>query len=103
MGRSFMNGFLGTWASFSADLNLLVQIAMGLALLGGAFLARAKAYTAHGICQAAVLILKLAMIALGMAPSLDTGVLPKLSTHFWKRTYVIATVHGVLGAIAELL
>jgi len=24
-----VKGFLGTWASFSADLNLLVQIAMG--------------------------------------------------------------------------
>ena len=23
-----MKGFLGTWASFSADLNLLIQIAM---------------------------------------------------------------------------
>jgi len=98
-----MKGFLGTWASFSADLNLLVQIAMGLALLGGAFLARAKRYTAHGICQAAVLILNLPMIALVMWPSVNTRVLPKLSTHLWKRTYVIAVVHGVLGAIAELL
>jgi len=103
MGRSFMNGFLGTWASFSADLNLLVQIAMGLALLGGAFLARAKRYTAHGICQAAVLILNLLMIALVMWPSLDSRVLPRLSSRFWKRTYLIATVHGVLGAIAEVL
>jgi len=98
-----MKGFLGAWASFSADLNLLVQIAMGLALLGGAFLARAKRYTAHGICQAAVLILNLPMIALVMWPSLNARVLPKLSTHFWKSTYVIATVHGALGAIAELL
>ena len=98
-----MNGFLATWASFSADLNLLVQVAMGLALLGGAFLARAKRYTAHGICQAAVLILNLPMIALVMWPSLNARVLPKLSTHSWKPTYVIATVHGALGAIAELL
>lgn len=33
-----MKGFLGTWASFSADLNLVIQIAMGVALLVGAFL-----------------------------------------------------------------
>ena len=26
-----MKGFLGTWASFSADLNLVIQIAMGVA------------------------------------------------------------------------
>jgi hypothetical protein len=66
-----MQGSLGTWASFSADLNLLVQIAMGLALLGGAVLARAKRYTAHGVCQAAVLILNLPMIALVMWASLQ--------------------------------
>jgi hypothetical protein len=59
-----MKGFLGTWASFSADLNLLIQIAMGIALLAGAFLARAKHYRAHGICQTVVLILNLPMIAL---------------------------------------
>jgi hypothetical protein len=45
-----MKGFLGTWASLCADLNLLIQFAMGLALLVGAFLARAKRYTAHGAC-----------------------------------------------------
>jgi uncharacterized membrane protein YozB (DUF420 family) len=101
--RIFMKGFLGTWASFSADLNLLVQIAMGLALLGGAFLARAKRYTAHGICQAAVLILNVPMIALVMWPSLHSRVLPKLSSHFGKRYYASAVTHGILGAVAELL
>ena len=98
-----MKGFLGTWASFSADLNLLIQIAMGVALLVGAFLARARRYTAHGICQAAVLILNVPMIALVMLPSLNTRVLPKLPSHSWKQTYVIATVHGALGTIAEVM
>src|SRR5580704_19334503 len=98
-----MNGFLGTWASFSADLNLLVQIAMGLALLGGAFLARAKRYAAHGACQAEVLILNLPMIALVMWPSLHTRVLPHLARHFGKRYYAIAMAHGVVGAVAEVL
>jgi uncharacterized membrane protein YozB (DUF420 family) len=98
-----VKGFLGTWAGFSADLNLLVQIAMGIALLAGAFLARAKRYAAHGVCQAAVLILNLPMIALVMWPSLNARVLPRLSTHFSKRYYAIATVHGVLGAVAEIL
>ena len=97
-----MKGFLGTWASFGADLNLLIQIAMGVALLVGAFLARAKRYTAHAACQAAVLILNLTMIALVMWPSLHARVLPKLSTHFGKRYYAIAAIHGLLGAVAEL-
>jgi hypothetical protein len=46
-----VKGFFGTWASFNTDLNLLAQIAMGIALLAGAFLARAKRYAAHGVCQ----------------------------------------------------
>src|ERR1700734_4394083 len=102
-GRTSVKGFLGTWASFSADLNLLIQIAMGIALLAGAFLARAKRYAAHGVCQAAVLILNLPMIALVMWPSLDARVLPQLSSRFGKRYYAVAAVHGVLGALAEIL
>jgi hypothetical protein len=43
-------------------VNLVVQVAMGVALIADAFLARAKRYTAHGICQTAVLLLNLAMI-----------------------------------------
>jgi hypothetical protein len=38
--KDFIKGFLGTWASFSADLNLVIQIAMGIALLAGAFSAQ---------------------------------------------------------------
>ena len=98
-----MQGFLGTWAGRSADLNLLIQIAMGVALLAGAFLARAKRYAAHGACQAAVLILNIPMIVLVMWPSLHALVLPRLSSHLRKQHYAIATAHGVLGALAELL
>lgn len=98
-----MKGFLGTWASFSADLNLLIQVGMGVALLASTFLARAKRYAAHGACQAVVLILNLPMIALVMWPSLHVGVLPQLSRHFGKRYYAVATAHGVLGALAEVL
>jgi uncharacterized membrane protein YozB (DUF420 family) len=98
-----MNGFLGTQASFGADLNLLIQIAMGVALIVGAFLARRKRYVAHGSCQAAVLILNLALIFSVMWPSFHLQVLPHLSRHFGKRYYAIAIVHGALGAAAELL
>lgn len=98
-----MKGLLGTWASFAADLNLVIQIAMGIALLAGTFLARAKRYAAHGACQAAVLILNLPMIFLVMWPSFHLRVLPHLSRHFGRRYYAISTAHGVLGALAEVL
>jgi uncharacterized membrane protein YozB (DUF420 family) len=98
-----LKGFLGTQAGFGADLNLLIQIAMGAALIVGAFLARRKRYSAHGACQATVLVLNLAMISSVMWPSFHSQVLPRLPKHFGKRYYAIATMHGVLGAVAELL
>jgi len=42
-----MRGFLGTGATFSADANLLVQVAMGLALFYGTILARRRRFEAH--------------------------------------------------------
>jgi uncharacterized membrane protein YozB (DUF420 family) len=98
-----VKGFFGTWANFAADLNLVIQIVMGLALIFGAFLARAKRYVAHGVCQATVLVLNLVMIALVMWPTFRTQVLPGLPTQFSKRHYSIATAHAILGAAAELL
>jgi uncharacterized membrane protein YozB (DUF420 family) len=98
-----MRGFLGTYASFSADLNLVIQIAMGVALLAGTWLARAKRYRAHGACQAAVLILNLFLIAFVMWPSFHEQIFPRLPKKLSNPHYAIATVHGVLGALAELL
>jgi hypothetical protein len=49
-----MKGFLGTGAPFGADLNLVVQLTMGVALIAGALLAKQKHYTAHGICQTTI-------------------------------------------------
>ena len=54
-----INGFLGTGATFEADLNLVVQVVMGVALVAGALLAKRKRYVAHGICQTTVLLLNL--------------------------------------------
>ena len=101
--RCDVQGFLGSQAGFGADLNLLTQIAMGLALLAGARLARNKRYAAHGGCQATVLILNLVPIALVMWPSFHSQVVPVLAKHFGRRYYRVATVHGVLGTVAEIL
>jgi len=98
-----VKGFLGTSAGFGADLNLTIQVIMGLALIAGAFLARAKRYAAHGACMIAVLLLNLVLIAVVMWPSFDGLVLPRLASHLHKRYYAVAEVHGVLGSAAELL
>jgi len=104
MAVSFSSpGFLGTGATFSADLNLVVQLVMAIALIAGALLARRKRYKAHGICQTTVLLLNLLMIGLVMWPSFRQQVQPAVFRHRFKWYYEIAAIHGVLGAWAELL
>ena len=98
-----MKGFLGTGATFGADLNLVVQLIMGAALIAGALLAKQKRYRAHGICQTTVLLLNLLMIGLVMWPSFQQQVKPALSKIFHKWYYEAATIHALLGITAELL
>jgi plastocyanin/uncharacterized membrane protein YozB (DUF420 family) len=96
-------GFLGTDATFLADLNLLVQIGMGVALLYGMWLARRKRFKEHKYCQSAVMLLNLVMIALIMAPSFHKQVEPQIPAKLGDSYYAVATVHAVLGTLAELL
>ena len=98
-----IKGFLGKGATFEADLNLVVQVIMGVALIGGAVLAKRKRYTAHGICQTTVLLLNLVMIGLVMWPSFQQQVKPALFKVFHKWYYAAATIHALLGVTAELL
>jgi len=98
-----VEGFIGTHAGYRADLNLTIQIAMGIALIFGAFLARNKHFRAHGICQTFILILNLVMISLLMWPSFYSQVLPRLPKRLGNRFYTVATIHGILGVLAEVL
>jgi uncharacterized membrane protein YozB (DUF420 family) len=76
---------------------------MGIALIAGALLAKRKRFRAHGICQTSVLLLNLVMIGLVMGPSFQQQVQPKLSRVFHKWYYEVATIHGILGIVAEFL
>ena len=98
-----MNGFLGTGATFRADLNLVVQIAMGLMLLVGMVLARKRKYNAHKYCQSSVMVLNLVMIFLIMAPSFSKQVQPQVPGGLKEAYYAVPYVHALLGAAAELL
>ena len=98
-----VSGFLGTGATFAADLNFVVQLAMGGALIVGVILAKHKRYRAHGVCQTAVLLLNLWMIALTMWPSFREQVLPRIPRALDRGYYAIATIHMLLGTSAELL
>jgi uncharacterized membrane protein YozB (DUF420 family) len=98
-----MKGFLGTGATFGADLNLVIQLIMGAALIAGGLLAKQKRYRAHGICQTTVLLLNLLMIGLVMGPSFQQQVKPVLSKVLHKWYYEAAAIHAVLGITAEVL
>lgn len=99
MGR----GFLGTAASFRADLTLVVEIGMGAALLVGTVLARQRRYRAHAWCQSAVVLLNLVAIMLFMAPSFSRQVAPKITAGLGHSYRALALVHAGLGSVAELL
>lgn len=94
-------GFFGTAAPFIADLILLLEIAMGVGLLLGAWLARKKRFRQHAWCQSAVVLLNLAVIALVMMPSFHARVRPKIPAKLGKAYYGLATAHGIFGIIAE--
>jgi uncharacterized membrane protein YozB (DUF420 family) len=98
-----INGSLGTGATFEVDLNLVVQVVMGVALVAGALLAKRKRYVAHGICQTTVLLLNPGMIALVMSPSLQHQVRPALPGSLHKWFYAMATIHSLVGGAAEFL
>ena len=96
-----VEGFLGTGAPFAADLNLVVQLTMGAALLVGAHFARRKRYRAHAICQATVLLLNLAMIAVVMWPAMRQQVMPAFPSALGKWYFAAPSIHAVLGVVAE--
>ena len=98
-----VDGFLGTNAPFQSDLNLVIQLAMGIALIVGSLLAKRKLYRVHGICQTTVMLLNLVMIGLVMWPAFNQQVQPRLPKVFHKWYYASATIHALLGMAAELL
>jgi uncharacterized membrane protein YozB (DUF420 family) len=81
---------------------LLVEAAMGMALLAGAVLARRRRYRAHAWCQSAVVLLNLVVIGFAMAPSFYTQLAPKIPQAMRKSYYAIAAGHAALGVIAEV-
>lgn len=86
----------------SPNVNLLIQILMGLALLVGMFLARQKKYVAHGICQTVVLVLNLVVIIFFMLPVFGKVVEPNLFTKGGQPFYFFPTLHAFFGTFAEI-
>ena len=71
-------GFFGSAASGATDLVLLLEIAMGMGLIIGAWLARIKRFRQHAWCQGIIVILNTVFVTLtidscisGSGPSRD--------------------------------
>ena len=95
-------GFLGTAAPRYADLVLLLEIAMGLALLIGAVLARKGRFRVHAWCQSAVVLLNLAIVVVLMIPSFYVHVSRNIPAKLGKAYYALPTAHATLGSITEI-
>jgi uncharacterized membrane protein YozB (DUF420 family) len=98
-----VKGFLGTGPTFEADVNLVVQLVMGAALVARVILAKQRCYRAHGVCQTTVLLLNLLMIGLVMWPSFRRQGNPTFPRVLHRSYYVAPMVHAALGMTAELL
>ena len=95
-------GFLGRPSTFGADLNLLVQLALGVLLLIGFLLARRARFVAHGVCQASALVATLVMTAIWMAPAYHANWGSGIFL-FGNRVTAAAAAHVVTGTFALLV
>src|SRR5882672_1967849 len=96
------DGFLGRPSTFGADLNLLIQIGLGLLLLAGLFLVRKSKYALHGACQSVALVTTIVMTAIWMLPAFHNNygwAIFKLGN----RVNTAAAAHVVAGTIALLV
>jgi uncharacterized membrane protein YozB (DUF420 family) len=77
---------------------------MGLGLLVGAHLARRQRFQWHAWCQSGVVLANLAVIALTMAPSFGSQIVPVVTARparIAKLRYALVTTHAMLGCVAE--
>jgi len=96
------DGFLGRPSTFGADLNLLIQLGLGVLLFVGFLLVRRSKYAMHGACQSVALVGVIVMTAIWMLPAYHNNyglVIFKLGN----RVNVAAAAHVTVGTLALLL
>ena len=99
----FGDGFLGQGAPWGADLNLLLQVGVGILLLSGMALARRGRHGAHGICQSTAFVLAVAMTVLWMIPAFHAIHADALGRGVVNRVTVAVAAHVVIGSLALLV
>lgn len=95
-------GFLGTGATFGADLTLIVEIIFFLALCVGVVAQRRRRYRLHDWIQTPVVVLNLFFIIFIMIASfLEQRVPGTLPERPGDPYYLVVGIHAVLGLVAE--
>jgi plastocyanin len=88
----------------AANWNLLLQLAMGAALLVGMWLARRRRFGWHQACQTTVVALNLALTAVVMVPSFR---IQRIASHALAHPgngyYSIALIHALVGTVGIAL
>jgi uncharacterized membrane protein YozB (DUF420 family) len=96
-----IEAFLESAAPRGANVVLILEIAMGIGLLLGAWLARKRRFRQHAWCQSAIVLLNLTVVVLLMIPSFRVHVLPRVPAKLGKAYYALAT-HAALGTMTEI-
>ncbi len=99
----FTDGFLGRGAPFGADLNILLQVGVGVLLMVGMGLARRGWYRGHGICQSTAFVVALAMTILWMVPAFHAIHADALGRRVVNRVTVAVGAHIAVGTAAMLM
>jgi uncharacterized membrane protein YozB (DUF420 family) len=94
------SGFLGTRASWAADLNLIAQVVLLLVLVAGILRAKKHDYTSHHGWMTAVVLANAALIVAIMNPSFFRALPLALVDAAIKPKMVLP--HFVVGVLAEL-
>lgn len=98
-------GFLGTGASLLADLTLLAYILLIVpGMLAGLVFARRKLHRPHH--QVAMIVITLVnwlLIIFLMVVAYRFDVIANISSHPGNLRYLMPTIHGVLGLVAQVL
>lgn len=96
-----MAGLLGTRAPLPSDLVALVEVAIAVLLLVGAFLVRRGHVRAHLLVQSSMVLVNLPIVLAWMVPQFLANVLPDLPGEIGGPFYLVPTLMLLAGGCAE--
>ena len=96
-------GLLATKAPFGADVSLVLTVLAAVLLTIGWRLAVQRRYEAHRWVQTAAVGLNAIVVAAWMIRSFVLYVLPVIPAKLDQRSYAVATVHALVGALGVVL